>query len=176
MNNNKASVELILGGARSGKSRFAEQRAKNSGLTVKYIATATIQDDEMAQRVRHHRQQRPPQWQVIEEPLALAQAIQTHSTPGSCLIVDCLTLWLTNCLFGDHDIVWDEAKAQLFAALKNARGKILLVSNEVGLGIIPMGQVSRRFVDEAGWLHQELAQQVDRVTFVIAGLPQVLKG
>ncbi|NRA84181.1 MAG: bifunctional adenosylcobinamide kinase/adenosylcobinamide-phosphate guanylyltransferase [Gammaproteobacteria bacterium] len=169
------SIELILGGARSGKSGFAEQCAKNSGLSVTYIATATSLDDEMARRIKHHQQQRPSHWQLIEEPLALAQVIKTHSTADSCLIIDCLTLWLTNCLFGEHDIDWQTAKANLFDALSQAQGQVLLVSNEVGLGIIPMGEVSRHFVDEAGWLHQELAQQADKVTFVIAGLPQVLK-
>lgn len=169
------SIELILGGARSGKSGFAEQCAKNSGLSVTYIATATSLDDEMARRIKHHQQQRPSHWQLIEEPLALAQVIKTHSTADSCLIIDCLTLWLTNCLFGEHDIDWQTAKADLFDALSQAQGQVILVSNEVGLGIIPMGEVSRRFVDEAGWLHQELAQQANKVTFVIAGLPQVLK-
>lgn len=176
MNTRMGHVEFILGGARSGKSSYAERRAKESGLTVKYIATATVDDDEMAQRVIHHQQQRPAHWPVIEEPLALAEAIRCHSIPGSCLLVDCLTLWLTNCLFGEHDLVWSDAKEQLLEALDQAQGQVILVSNEVGQGIVPMGEMSRRFVDEAGWLHQAIAKQADRVVFVMAGLPQILKG
>ncbi len=176
MNKTSAHVELILGGARSGKSSYAEARAQNSGLTVKYIATATVYDEEMTQRVLHHQQQRPAHWQVIEEPLALAEVIRGHSDPDTCLLVDCLTLWLSNSLFGEHDLIWAEAKAQLLDALKQVQGPVILVSNEVGQGIVPMGDMSRRFVDEAGWLHQAIARQADRVVFVTAGLPQLLKG
>lgn len=176
MNKNIAQVELILGGARSGKSSYAEGRALDSGLAVKYIATATVHDEEMAQRVLHHQQHRPDHWQLIEEPLALAEVIRCHSSPDSCLLVDCLTLWLSNCLFGEHELIWTEVKTQLLDALKQAKGPVILVSNEVGQGIVPMGEMSRRFVDEAGWLHQSIARQVDRVVFVTAGLPQLLKG
>jgi adenosylcobinamide kinase/adenosylcobinamide-phosphate guanylyltransferase len=176
VNKTSANVELILGGARSGKSSYAEARALDSGLTVKYIATATVHDEEMAQRVLHHQQQRPAHWQVIEEPLALAEVIRCHSAPDTCLLVDCLTLWLSNSLFGEHDLIWAEAKAQLLDALKQVQGPVILVSNEVGQGIVPVGEMSRRFVDEAGWLHQAIARQADRVVFVTAGLPQLLKG
>ncbi|MGF1682421.1 bifunctional adenosylcobinamide kinase/adenosylcobinamide-phosphate guanylyltransferase [Photobacterium minamisatsumaniensis] len=169
-------TELVLGGARSGKSRLAESSASQSGKTVIYIATATAGDDEMAARIERHRQDRPNEWLVVEEPFDLADVILRYSKPEHCLLVDCLTLWLTNCLFNDDGkIDWQQQKENLLAALASAEGHIILVSNEVGQGIVPMGEMSRRFVDESGWLHQAIAQQVDKVTFVTAGLPQILK-
>ncbi|MGF1686795.1 bifunctional adenosylcobinamide kinase/adenosylcobinamide-phosphate guanylyltransferase [Photobacterium japonica] len=170
------NTELILGGARSGKSRFAEQQAIQSGKRVIYIATATAGDDEMASRIVRHQQDRPADWQLVETPIALAEAICAHDHPDHCLLVDCLTLWLTNCLF-DRDVNadWPAEKSALLAALQHVQGRVVLVSNEVGQGIVPMGEMSRLFVDESGWLHQDIARQVDRVTFVTAGLPQVLK-
>ncbi|WEM45609.1 bifunctional adenosylcobinamide kinase/adenosylcobinamide-phosphate guanylyltransferase (plasmid) [Photobacterium sp. DA100] len=171
------TIELVLGGARSGKSRYAESTAQASGKPVIYVATATAGDAEMAERIERHRQDRPHQWRVVEEPVALPKTIAEHSVPGSCLLVDCLTLWLTNCLFNqDYDVVWQQKKDELLAALSRAKGDIILVSNEVGQGIVPMGEMSRRFVDESGWLHQAIAKQADRVTFVTAGIPQHLKG
>lgn len=168
-------IELVLGGARSGKSSYAERRADASGLTVKYIATASVHDDEMALRVARHQQQRPAHWMLIEAPLALAEMIQKHSSPDCCLLVDCLTLWLSNSLFSEPALDWEAIKTQLLDALALAQGPVILVSNEVGQGIVPMGAISRRFVDEAGWLHQAIAQQADRVVFVTAGLVQLLK-
>ncbi|PSU35979.1 bifunctional adenosylcobinamide kinase/adenosylcobinamide-phosphate guanylyltransferase [Photobacterium lutimaris] len=171
------ATELVLGGARSGKSRYAESVAQASEKPITYIATATAGDEEMAERIERHRQDRPCAWTVIEEPTALAQAIIDSSTPDNCLLVDCLTLWLTNCLFNqDLSIDWQHQKAELLDALNKVEGDVVLVSNEVGQGIVPMGQMSRRFVDESGWLHQAIAKQVDRVTFVTAGIPQYLKG
>lgn len=175
MNHQRGKIELVLGGARSGKSSYAERQAHASGLPVKYIATAAVLDDEMAQRVIRHQQQRPVHWVVIEEPLALAEMIQTHSAPDCCLLVDCLTLWLSNSLFSEPMLDWESIKAQLLEALTLAQGPVILVSNEVGQGIVPMGAISRRFVDEAGWLHQAIAAQADRVVFVTAGLVQLLK-
>ncbi|OAN12977.1 adenosylcobinamide kinase/adenosylcobinamide phosphate guanyltransferase [Photobacterium jeanii] len=170
-------TELVLGGARSGKSRYAEAQAVASGQTVIYIATAGAGDDEMSQRIAQHKAQRPSQWQTIEEPLDLAGVIRTHSAPHTCLLVDCLTLWLSNCLFDDSNtVLWAKRKADLLAALRDVEGKVIMVSNEVGQGIVPLGEVSRRFVDESGWLHQEIAAIADKVVFVVAGLPQVLKG
>ncbi|MGF1702912.1 bifunctional adenosylcobinamide kinase/adenosylcobinamide-phosphate guanylyltransferase [Photobacterium makurazakiensis] len=169
-------TELVLGGARSGKSRLAESSASQSGKTVIYIATATAGDDEMAVRIERHRRDRPHEWLVVEEPFDLAGAILRYSKPDHCLLVDCLTLWLTNCLFNDdRKIDWQQQKESLLTALASAEGHIILVSNEVGQGIVPMGEMSRRFVDESGWLHQAIAQQVDKVTFVTAGIPQILK-
>ncbi|MHB9119094.1 MAG: bifunctional adenosylcobinamide kinase/adenosylcobinamide-phosphate guanylyltransferase [Burkholderiales bacterium] len=168
--------ELILGGARSGKSALAEKRARESGLDVAYIATATAGDGEMAQRIAHHRARRPEGWALVEEPIRLAAALQQHAAAGRCLLVDCLTLWLNNLLAEADEAVFRRERDALLAALPGLPGRILLVSNEVGMGIVPLGELSRRFCDEAGRLHQELAQVCGRVTFVAAGLPLILKG
>ncbi|BCB28061.1 bifunctional adenosylcobalamin biosynthesis protein CobP [Sulfurimicrobium lacus] len=170
------SGELILGGARSGKSALAERLARESWLAVTYIATATAGDGEMSERIAHHRARRPAEWRVVEEPLRLASAMKAHAAPDRCLIVDCLTLWLNNLLAAeDESRLRDECDA-LLHTLPDLPGRILLVSNEVGMGIVPLGELSRRFCDEAGRLHQHLAQICDRVVFVAAGLPLVLKG
>lgn len=167
---------LILGGARSGKSALAERLAKASGHEVVYIATAQAHDEEMAERIAHHRAQRPAHWRSVEEPLALADALREHARPGRCVLVDCLTLWLSNLLgHADAARLAGEREA-LLLALPSLTGQVLLVSNEVGLGVVPMGELTRRFVDEAGRLHQSLAVQCERVLFVAAGLPLALKG
>lgn len=163
---------LILGGARSGKSRFAEHCALASSQQLHYIATAQTLDDEMAVRVTMHRQQRGSRWRLIEEPLQLHTALQNADGKDSCILVDCLTLWLINCLAAD---VWPERRQQFLDTLDQLSANALLVSNEVGHGIVPLGELSRVFVDESGWLHQALAQRCDRVTLVTAGLPQTLK-
>lgn len=168
--------ELILGGVRSGKSALAEQRALACGLPVTYIATATAGDEEMAARIAHHRQRRPDAWRIVEEPLHLADALHTAAAPHHCIIVDCLTLWLTNLLLADDAALLEQERSALLAGLPSLPGQILLVSNEVGLGIVPLGELSRRFADEAGRLHQQLAACCERVTFVAAGLPLALKG
>jgi len=169
------SLELILGGARSGKSSFAEQRALQSGLEVIYIATATAGDSEMATRIAHHQQNRHIHWQTVETPVYLAQTLQKYAQAQTCLLVDCLTLWLNNCLF-DEAVCWETQRQLLLAQIAELPGRQILVSNEVGQGIVPLGAVSRQFVDESGRLHQALASLADRVFFVVAGLPQVLKG
>ncbi|MDK2777158.1 MAG: bifunctional adenosylcobinamide kinase/adenosylcobinamide-phosphate guanylyltransferase [Pseudomonadota bacterium] len=169
-----ARIELILGGARSGKSRYAEEQAQQSGRPVVYIATATAQDGEMAQRIHHHQQRRPAEWQTLEEPLALAQAIQ-RAGPDSLILVDCLTLWLTNCLLDNDPEQWALQRKQLLTLLASCPADLLLVSNEVGGGVVPMGELSRRFVDEAGWLHQAIAAQASDVTLVVAGIPLAVK-
>jgi adenosylcobinamide kinase/adenosylcobinamide-phosphate guanylyltransferase len=168
-------VELILGGARSGKSHFAEQRALQSGLEVIYIATATASDTEMAARIAHHQQHRPIHWQTVEAPVYLAETLHTYAHPQACLLVDCLTLWLNNCLF-ESTVCWETQRQLLLAQIAELPGQQILVSNEVGQGIVPLGAVSRQFVDESGRLHQALAKLADRVFWVVAGLPQVLKG
>jgi len=168
--------ELILGGARSGKSALAERRAFDSGLDVVYLATAQALDAEMAARIAHHRVRRPAQWGCVEAPTALAAALRAHAAPQRCLLVDCLTLWLSN-LLGDPDAdAFVRERDDLLATLQQLPGQVLLVSNEVGQGVVPMGELSRRFVDEAGRLHQALAAQCGRVCLVVAGLPLWLKG
>lgn len=167
--------ELILGGARSGKSRLAEQRAQASGLAVTYIATSQAWDQEMHARIQHHQERRPTHWGLVEEPLALAQTLIQHAAAERCLLVDCLTLWLTNLLLQPEPERLVHERQALLDCLPKLPGQILLVSNETGLGVVPLGELTRRYVDEAGWLHQALAQSCERVTLVVAGLPLSLK-
>ncbi|WP_409422981.1 bifunctional adenosylcobinamide kinase/adenosylcobinamide-phosphate guanylyltransferase [Pseudaeromonas sp. ZJS20] len=174
-----AHVTLILGGARSGKSALAERLARGSGKAVTYIATAQAGDEEMAARIAHHQARRPAHWRLVEAPLALVPTLRREAAADTLLLVDCLTLWLTNLLCQPQPP--DEAAlatcmAELLDQLAGLPGEVLLVSNEVGLGIVPMGALSRRFVDEAGRLNQALAAQARRVAFVAAGLPLWLKG
>ncbi len=167
---------LILGGARSGKSRMAECMADESGLPVTYFATAVAQDGEMAERIAQHRARRPAHWQSVEEPLALAAALRRHAAPDHCLLVDCLTLWLTNLLLHADTGRFGEERNALLGALPQLPGRIILVSNETGMGVVPLGELTRRYCDEAGALHQELAAQCERVLFTVAGFPITLKG
>ncbi|MDG4551817.1 MAG: bifunctional adenosylcobinamide kinase/adenosylcobinamide-phosphate guanylyltransferase [Candidatus Contendobacter sp.] len=166
--------EFILGGARSGKSAFAQRRATDSGLGVTYLATAQAGDAEMAERIARHRAERPGHWALVEEPLALAAALRAHAAPNRCLLVDCLTLWLGNLLAVGDAALAAETQA-LLTVLPTLPGHLLLVSNEVGQGIVPVNPLARRFRDEAGRLHQTVADRCDRVSFVIAGLPLTLK-
>lgn len=169
-------LELYLGGARSGKSRLAEQRAQASGLEKVYIATATAEDGEMVERIAHHQDQRQHAgWLSVEEPLALARVLKQYASPSRCILVDCLTLWLSNQLFSKEGEGLAEAKTSLLALLAELPGHIILVSNEVGQGIVPIGEINRRFVDESGRLHQQIAELADRVVLVTAGLEQILK-
>ena len=170
------SKTLILGGVRSGKSRLAEKIAQQSQLPVIYIATATGEDDEMRQRIALHQAHRPKAWQVIEEPIRLASALQRYATSSHCLLVDCLTLWLTNLLMHNDEKQFSSERQALLQLLPDLPGKILMVSNETNLGITPLGELSRRYCDEAGKLHQEIAQCCDQVVMTIAGLPMMLKG
>ncbi|MEG0245442.1 MAG: bifunctional adenosylcobinamide kinase/adenosylcobinamide-phosphate guanylyltransferase [Pseudomonas sp.] len=167
---------LILGGARSGKSRLAEQLASDSGLPVTYIATSEPLDGEMNERVRLHRQRRPAEWGLIEEPLALATVLRREAAEGRCLLVDCLTLWLTNLLMLDNEQRLAEERDALLDCLEQLPGTVILVSNETGLGVVPMGELTRRYVDQAGWLHQAVAVRCQRVVLTVAGLPLMLKG
>lgn len=169
-------LQLILGGARSGKSRLAEKLADESGLEVVYIATSQPLDGEMNQRVAQHRARRPAHWALVEEPLALARVLQEQAASGRCLLVDCLTLWLTNLLMLEDAQRLDAEREALLACVERLPGRILLVSNETGLGVVPLGELTRRYVDEAGWLHQALAERSQRVLFTVAGLPMTLKG
>lgn len=181
-------IELILGGARSGKSALAEQRAMTSGLSVIYIATAQAGDDEMAQRIAHHRARRPNGWTIVEEPVQLADTLTKYADVRHAVIVDCLTLWLSNLFCQGKAMQQAEAgeavncelfnreMTSLLTVVQQLPGNIIFVSNEVGMGIVPMAAVNRLFIDEQGRLNQRIAQLVDRVTFVAAGLPLTLKG
>jgi len=169
-------LELILGGARSGKSRLAERLALESGLAVTYIATAQAGDGEMGARIAHHQSRRPADWALFEEPIQLMQALGDHAAENRCLLVDCLTLWLTNLLCLDEGAQLAKQRDALLQRIGELPGRIILVSNETGLGVVPLGELTRRYVDEAGWLHQALAERAQRVTFCVAGLPMVLKG
>lgn len=163
-------VTLILGGARSGKSRRGLELANLA--PKRFLATAEALDDEMAERIARHQDERGPEWGLIESPIEISEVIQTHSE-GS-LLVDCLTLWLSNLLHHERDI---EAETDLLiAALKESSARIVLVSNEVGLSIAPENALARRFRDLQGRLNQRVAAVADRVEFVAAGLPMVLKG
>ena len=167
---------LILGGVRSGKSRLAERLATESQWPVIYIATATIADEEMRARIAAHRVRRPDHWQVIEEPLALASVLNQYAKTDHCVLVDCLTLWLTNLLMHADASRFESERSALLNVLPHLTGKLILVSNETNMGIIPLGELSRRYCDEAGKLHQEIAQCCDQVVLTVAGLPLMLKG
>lgn len=184
------SLHLILGGARSGKSSFAEKQAKyyerNSQSQIVYVATAQSLDEEISTRIKLHQQQRPAHWSLIESPVELAHTIEQlvlkhqreHKKPITVL-VDCLTLWLTNCLCSSDKTCWQQEKQSLLKLLadyeQTSEVNLLLVSNEVGHGIVPMGELSRNFVDQAGWLHQEIAVIATNVNFIMAGIALSLK-
>lgn len=182
-----ACRELILGGQRSGKSRRGEQLAaawlsRSTEHRAVFIATALARDDEMRERIARHRSdraERAPAMVTVEEPFALAEAIRTHSTPQTLVLVDCLTLWLTNLLMpvdgGVDDAAVEPATTALVQEIGAASGPLVLVSNEIGLGVIPLGREVRAFVDALGRLNQEVAAACDRVTLMAAGLPLTLK-
>lgn len=167
-------VTFVLGGARSGKSRFAEDMAFQTGLERHYLATSQIFDDEMRERVQLHRQQRDAEWVTHEEPLQLAETLTTIQSPQRVVLIDCLTLWLTNLMMAERDVVAESQS--LVEGLAGLRGHFIFVSNEVGLGIVPENRMARQFRDHAGRLHQMLAAKADDVFFVAAGLPLKMKG
>lgn len=169
------TVTLVLGGARSGKSRFAERLIADSTATRRiYLATATAGDTEMAERIAHHRARRAADWQTIEAPLALDDTLAQHAAADSALLVDCLTLWLSNLMHAGRDV--DHETARLVAVLRQVPGDVVLVSNEVGLGLVPETPLGRAFRDAQGRLNQAVAEVAGRVAFVAAGLPLWLKG
>lgn len=168
-------ITLVLGGARSGKSRIAQALASANQLPVIYIATATALDEEMALRIEHHQHNRPSEWRLRECPLDLAAALQEETQQPHTILVDCLTLWLNNQLFEHPEQDFSALFDELVNSLSASKAEVIFVANEVGLGIIPLGEVSRKFVDEAGRLNQQLAQVADKVLFVAAGLPLTLK-
>lgn len=174
-------IHFILGGARSGKSRYGIAVAADyvaKGEHCLFVATAQAFDEEMALRIERHKMERDIDalpWQTIECPLDLSECLVTQAKNDRVILVDCLTLWLTNHLLnGKSD--WPKVKAQFLHLLATLPGDIILISNEVGMGIVPADPLSRRFVDEAGWLHQAIAKLADEVVLVTAGLPMVLKG
>lgn len=169
-----ARLVLVLGGARSGKSRHAEARAEQSGLARIYIATAHAGDAEMAERIARHRARRGDGWTTVEAPLSLAEAVAAHSAPANVLLVDCLTLWLSNLILAERD--FETEANRLITALRHAPGMAIVVSNEVGLGIVPDNALARRFRDAAGIGNQRMAEIADEVVLVAAGLPLTLKG
>lgn len=178
---------FVFGGARSGKSAYAENMCAASGKPVVYVATAHPRDAEMQARIAHHRARREAGWATIEEPLALGNVLRNMSSPDNVVLVDCLTVWLSNLLFSD-DRIYPEVgqidppqrclheRDAFLAALEQASGDLVIVSNEVGMGIVPQGAISRWFVDEAGRLNQAVAARCQRAVWVAAGLPLVLKG
>lgn len=173
------ALTLILGGARSGKSAYAEQLAQASGQPVTYIATAQVYDPEFGTRVAHHRSRRPAAWKTVEVAHHLAATLGETAAPGHCIIIDCLTLWLAQCICPDcapnEGVDWQHERSALLDMLPGLPGNLLLVSNEVGMGIVPLGEINRQFQDEQGRLNQAVAALCDEVVFVAAGLPLKLK-
>lgn len=168
------AMTLILGGARSGKSRLAQQMAERHCGRLCFIATAEAIDPEMASRIARHQSDRGQRWHTVEAPVALAEAIARAGDGNGAILVDCLTVWLGNLMHHGHDI--EAAVQQLIAACHSVQVPLLLVSNEVGQGIVPDNVMARTFRDLAGRLHQDIAAAANSVWFVTAGLPQRLKG
>lgn len=164
---------FVIGVARSGKSRYAQTCAETLGLAQVYVATAQAFDDEMRERIARHWGDRGESWETVEAPLDIAAVIRERSDPGTVLLVDCLTLWTTNLILGEHDVA--AATGDLVEALQAARGPTILVANETGLGIVPDNALARRFRDEAGVVNQRIATMADEVQCLFAGLPMRLK-
>jgi adenosylcobinamide kinase / adenosylcobinamide-phosphate guanylyltransferase len=166
-------LTLVLGGARSGKSRHADRLVLERGLLPVYVATAEALDPEMAARIAEHRARRGSSWLTVEEPLDLVGTLRRECDERRAVLVDCLTLWLTNLMVAQRPVRAEMAR--LVELLPSIRGALVLVSNEVGLGVVPTHAMARTFVDHAGWLHQRIAEQADDVVFMAAGLPLHLK-
>jgi adenosylcobinamide kinase/adenosylcobinamide-phosphate guanylyltransferase len=165
-------LTFVLGGARSGKSRHAEALVSKLAPPWTYIATAQAYDDEMRERIAHHRARRDGRWITLDAPLDLAGALAAVGD-GLPVLIDCLTLWLSNRMLAEHDV--EAASAELVAALRSRRGPIFVVSNEVGLSIVPDNALARRFRDAQGRLNQQMAAIADTVIFMVAGLPMKVK-
>lgn len=165
---------FVLGGARSGKSRFAETLVSETGLERHYVATGQAWDDEMRVRIAQHRADRGDLWQTHEEPMDLVALLTAIDSEGRAVLVDCLTLWVTNLMMAERDIAAEFAALTEF--LPKAKGRLVFVSNEVGLGIVPDNRMAREFRDHAGRLHQMIAAASAEVYFIAAGLPLKMKG
>lgn len=165
---------LVLGGVRSGKSRIAAGLAARTKLSVVVFATARGNDEQMRARIESHRRSRPAHWRVVEEPVHLASVLRREAR-DTVLLVDCLTLWLTNLICRDDPALFDTERAALLSFVDDCPSELVLVSNETNMGVHPMGDLGRRFCDEAGVLHQELAGRCDSVILAVAGLPHFLK-
>ncbi len=172
-----APVTLIIGGARSGKSKHGEALIENcrevEGAKPLYIATAEAGDGEMAARIEKHRRRRADRWETLEEPIEIARALEANGRPDRAILLDCLTLWLANLMGKGRDIAAETAR--LLGALDNLEGPVVLIANEVGLGIVPEGALAREFRDQAGALNQAVARRAERVVFMAAGLPMTVK-
>ena len=163
---------LVTGGARSGKSSFAEKRTKQLGSSLMYIATSEIIDSEMEKRVAEHQARRGSEWQTLHAPLKLAEALSETDGKGPCL-VDCLTIWLNNLIFHNEDTV--VATKELIKVLEKRSDPVVLVTNEVGSGIVPENALARRFRDEAGRMNQIISQVADEVYLSVSGIPLQIK-
>ena len=172
MDRSRKGLVFVLGGARSGKSRHAEGLFEDMASPWTYIATAQALDDEMHERIAHHRARRDARWQTVEAPLDLAGALE-GLPDGQPALVDCLTLWLTNVMLAGHDVAAEIDR--LLEVLSKRRGLWVVVANEVGLGIVPDNALARRFRDAAGRLNQAVAAEADSVVFMVAGLPMAVK-
>jgi adenosylcobinamide kinase/adenosylcobinamide-phosphate guanylyltransferase len=166
-------LTFVLGGARSGKSRYSEGLVMDCTPPWVYIATAQAHDSEMSGRIAEHRQRRDGRWRTVEAPLDLPGAIAAHGSKGQPVLIDCLTLWLSNVMLASHDLVAETQR--LIAALRNADGPIVIVSNEVGFGIVPDNALARKFRDAQGRLNMQVAAIADRAVLIAAGLPLILK-
>lgn len=168
-----SGAALVLGGARSGKSGFAENLVERSGLDPVYVATAAAGDAEMVDRIAHHRERRGDRWITVEEPVDLCGVLAERATARTAVLVDCLTLWITNLMMREADIGAETDR--LVALIPDLAGPVVFVSNEVGLGIVPENAMARAFRDHAGRLHQRVADHAEQVFFIAAGLPIALK-
>jgi len=168
-----SGTTFILGGARSGKSRYGEKLVLNTKLHPVYIATAQARDDEMRARITEHKNRRDANWITIEEPLALCDVLSNHATSANALLVDCLTLWLSNLMMAGKDI--EEETVKLTNLIPKLAGPVVFVSNEVGMGLVPETSVGREFRDHQGRLNQRVALVADSVQFIAAGYPLFLK-
>ncbi len=168
-------LALVVGGAKSGKSRLAQQMAEGRPGPRLYVATGEAKDAEMQARIRRHQEDRGPSWRTLEEPVALGQALAQADGRFGVILVDCLTMWLSN-LLAQGEGAFAQERDRLLEVLPTLRTPVLLVSNEVGGGIVPVNPLARRFRDEAGLLHQELARRADLAVLVVCGLPVWLKG
>lgn len=173
MNTSDFQTLLVTGGARSGKSGYAQRWAEALPGELIFIATAQAYDAEMQDRIARHRDDRGDRWTTVDEPIALPAAILKHSGPGRIVLVDCLTLWASNILLGGGDA--EDARASLVEAIGKARGPLVLVTNEVGMGIVPDNALARAFRDLAGQINQAAAAACESAVLMISGIPLTLK-